>query len=253
MEMEDDLVSVITPAFKAERVIAETIRSVLQQTYSNWEMLIVDDCSPDATCIVVHEMQRSDERIRLFRNKQNGGPAAARNVALAQARGRWIAFLDSDDAWMPTKLAETLALAKEHGSALTFTGFRRTSSTGCEVGRYVSVPRRLSYYQLLGNTAIATSTVLIDRRLAGDFRMKDVFYDDFACWLELLRAGYFAYGLNKDLMRYRVQSESISRNKWRSALEVWRTYRKVEQIGLLRSVWSFFSYALRSVQKYRKF
>lgn len=251
--MEDALVSIITPAYRVEMIVEHTIRSVLQQTYQKWELLVADDASPDGTANIVAAFAKCDPRIRLIRCEVNGGPAVARNAALAQARGRWIAFLDSDDFWVPTKLEETLAFAREHCSVLTFTGFRRISSTGCEVGRYIPVPYRLGYYELLGNTAIATSTVLIDRCLAGDFRMKTVFYDDFACWLELLRRGCFAYGLNKDLMRYRVQSDSISRNKWRSALEVWRTYRKVEKIGLFRSVWSFSCYIVRAVQKYRNF
>ena len=249
----DDLVSIITPAYRAEHVILETINSVINQTYSNWEMLIADDCSPDNTTGVILAAAVGDSRIRLIRCECNGGPAAARNAALQQARGRWVAFLDSDDLWMPTKLEETLEFAKRKNSALTFTGFRRISSDSFFVGHFVDIPDKLNYRQLLSNTAIATSTVLIDRNMVGEVNMQSVYYDDFVCWLGILKRDFTAYGLRKDLMRYRVVSGSVSRNKRRSALEVWRTYREVESLSLSRSVWSFLGYALRASKKYRNF
>lgn len=248
-----DLVSIITPAYKVEKVIWETIRSVLAQTYPHWEMLIADDCSSDGTAEVVTHAEKLDTRIKLIRCEHNGGPAAARNAALAQASGRWIAFLDSDDMWLPTKLEETLAFAKSRKSALTFTGYRRISADGAVLGRYVSVPERLNYKQLLGNTAIATSTVIVDRQLVGEIHMQKVFYDDFVCWLGILKRGFVAHGLNLDLMRYRVVTNSVSRNKRRSASEVWKTYRANERIGFFHSTWFFLGYALQALKKYRKF
>lgn len=249
----DDLISIITPAYRAEFVISETINSVINQTYKSWEMLIADDCSPDNTTGVIWAAAVDDSRIRLIRCERNGGPAAARNAALQQARGRWVAFLDSDDLWMPTKLEETLEFAKRKNSALTYTGFRRISSDGFFVGHFVDIPDKLNYRQLLSNTAIATSTVLIDRNLVGEVNMQSVYYDDFVCWLGILKRDFTAYGLRKDLMRYRVVSGSVSRNKRRSALEVWRTYREVECLSLSRSLWSFLGYALRASKKYRNF
>lgn len=250
---DNDLVSIITPAFCAESIIKETIESVTSQTYLNWEMLVADDCSPDGTASVVSAAALLDPRIRLIRCTVNGGPAAARNAALAEARGRWIAFLDSDDLWLPTKLEETICYAVKNRSVLTFTGFRRISFDGSKVGRYIFVPRSLSYEQLLGNTAIATSTVLVDRHLVGDFAMEKVYYDDFVCWLRILKTGVTAHGLDKDLMRYRVLANSVSRNKYRSAVEVWKTYRITERLGIVRSVWFFMRYAYNAFLKYRKF
>jgi teichuronic acid biosynthesis glycosyltransferase TuaG len=115
------------------------------------------------------------------------------------------------------------------------------------------VPARLSYAQLLGNTAIATSTALVDREATGSFRMVKTYYDDFALWLELTRRGHDAFGLDEDLMRYRVLGGSVSRNKARSARMVWRTYREVERLGLARSAWAFTRYALNAARKYRAF
>jgi len=250
---ENNLVSIIVPAFRAAGLVGHTINSVLEQTYQNWEMLIVDDCSPDNTIEVVREAASKDGRIRLIESVANGGPAKARNLALHQAKGRWIAFLDSDDVWLPSKLQDTLEFANLKAASLVFTGFRRMSFDGKMVGRYVSVPASLSYQQLLGNTAIATSTVLIDRTKVGEVVMRPVYYDDFVCWLEILKKGNLAWGLDRDLMRYRVVSNSVSRNKKKSAKEVWKIYRTTLQLGYIQSAWYFLNYAVRGILKYRKF
>lgn len=254
MNIDDDsLVSIITPAYCVEKIVQDTIDSVMRQTYPNWELLVADDCSPDGTASIVAAYAALDPRVKLIRCKFNGGPAAARNAALSEARGRWIAFLDSDDIWLPAKLEETIRHAEENQSALTYTGFCRISSDSLQTGAYIAVPSSLTYSQLLGNTAIATSTVLVDRRLVGDVSMKKVYYDDFVCWLGILKKGYVAQGLNKDLMRYRVVSNSVSRNKRRSAAEVFKIYTQVEKLGLIRSAWSFSRYAFNAILKYRNF
>lgn len=252
-EVSQDLVSIVTPAFCVESVIGATIKSVIAQTYTNWEMLIADDCSSDRTRDVVRQWEQVDPRVRLIALARNGGPATARNAALENAAGRWIAFLDSDDLWLPRKLERTIAHAQAHRSALTFTGFCRMTADGGAVGRYVSPPPSLSYRQLLGNTAIATSTVLLDRTVVGDVRMRNTYYDDFDCWLQILKRGQLAYGLDQDLMRYRIMSQSVSRNKRRSAAQVWRAYRDLEKLSLTASLWHFSQYAVRGFLKYRQF
>lgn len=250
----DEKVSIITPAYKAAKVIEETIRSVLDQTYQNWEMLIAEDCGPDETRAVVRGWQERDRRISLIALERNGGPAAARNAALARASGRWLAFLDSDDLWLPAKLERQLAFHRSQPDAkISFTGFRRISADGSRTGRYIGVPPRLEYRSLLRNTAIATSTVIVDRAQTGDFVMKKTYYDDFACWLSLLNAGGYAAGLNEDLMRYRVMQASVSRDKGHSAKQVWLAYRNVENLGPLPSAWYFAHYAARAWLKYRRF
>jgi len=251
--MQDRLVSIVVPAYKAAAFIDRTIESVRAQTHDEWEMLIADDCSPDNTRELVSAWQARDSRVRLIALERNGGPAAARNAAIAQAKGRWLAFLDSDDFWLPQKLERCIAHADANRAALVFTGFRRVSADEDRTGDYISVPRTLTYRQLLGNTAIATSTVLIDRSLAGTVRMERVYYDDFVCWLSILKRGHVAHGLDEDLMRYRVVAKSVSRNKGKSAREVWKTYREVEQLGLLPSAWYFSRYAFNALRKYRRF
>jgi len=251
--LHDALVSIVTPAYRAAAFIEETIRSVQAQTYPDFEMLIVDDCSPDDTAQVVQRAADGDARIRLLRQSRNAGPAAARNRALAEARGRWIAFLDSDDLWLPRKLQLQLPFHLANGAKISCTDFRRIHEAGGESGHLIVAPSWLDYRRLLCNTGIPTSTVLIDRTLTGPFRMKETRCDDYACWLDLLRPGGFAIGLHEDLMRYRVLQSSWSRNKVKYSRHVWKTYREVEQLGLVQSAWSFANYAVRGVMKYARF
>jgi teichuronic acid biosynthesis glycosyltransferase TuaG len=248
-----ELVSIITPAFRAARFVGESIRSAVAQDYRHWEMLIVDDCSPDDTARRVEEWAERDSRVRLIRQPRNGGPAAARNAALASSSGRFAAFLDSDDYWLPQKLSRQLDFMRTNGAAISFTGFRRISEDGSQTGRLLRVPERLTYTQLLGNTAIATSTVIIDRSITGPLQMQNAYYDDFVLWLSLLRQGHVAFGINEDLMRYRVVGKSVSRNKTKSAREVWKTYRIIEGLGRLRSAWCFVNYSARGWLKYVRF
>lgn len=250
---DNGLVSIITPAFRSAAVIGETIESVIAQTYTNWEMLVAEDCSDDNTRDVIRQWEKIDHRVRLVALDRNGGPATARNAALERSKGRWIAFLDSDDIWLPQKLQRTIEHAIDNQAAITFTGFRRISADGSALGNYVGVPRSLSYRQLLGNTAIATSTVMLDRNVVSDVRMTKTYYDDFHCWLQILKRGHLAFGLDEDLMRYRVLGQSVSRNKRRSAAHVWRAYRDLEKLSLTSSLWYFGQYAVRGLLKYKQF
>jgi teichuronic acid biosynthesis glycosyltransferase TuaG len=251
--MSGDLVSIITPAYKAAAYIDATIQSVVDQTYTRWEMLVADDCSPDTTRSRIARWTQQDPRIRLITLERNGGPARARNAALGAASGRWIAFLDSDDLWLPQKLSQQLAFHEQRGGAISMTGFRRFVSDSGKLGRYIGVPARLDYRQALGNTAIPTSSVIIDRSRSGDLHMPEVYYDDWACWLSVLRKGEVAHGLNEDLMRYRVMPGSVSRNKWRSAREVWKQLLGIEGLPLPHAIGPFASYAANAVLKYRRF
>ena len=245
--------SIVTPAYNAAAYLPATIESVLAQSFQRWEMLVVDDCSRDGTRALVEEYAARDARVRLIKQAKNGGPARARQAALDHAGGRYIAFLDSDDFWLPQKLERQLAFMASAGAALSHTAFRRISADGARTGRVIGVPGRLAYAQLLGNTAIATSTAIVDRATTGPFRMTETYYDDFALWLEITRRGFPAFGLDEDLMRYRVTGGSVSRNKLRSAMKVWRLYRDVERLPLGPAYWAFVRYAANAVRKYRSF
>jgi teichuronic acid biosynthesis glycosyltransferase TuaG len=247
------LVSIITPSWNVERLIGETILSVQAQTLGDWELLIADDCSTDNTPAVIESYAAKDARVKLIRQPRNGGPALARQAAIEQAQGRFIAFLDSDDLWLPAKLERQVAFARQHRAALSFTAFRRITEDGSITGRLIAVPDSLTYDQLLKNTSIATLTALVDRDIAGNIAMKNEGYDDFCLWLSILKPGHVAWGLNEDLARYRVRGVSVSSRPMRSAGWVWHIYRNVERLSLLKSAWCFAHWAARAWLKRRQF
>jgi teichuronic acid biosynthesis glycosyltransferase TuaG len=247
------LVSIITPSWNVERLIGETILSVQAQTFADWELLIADDCSTDNTAAVIESYAAKDSRIRLIRQPRNGGPALARQAAIEQAKGRFIAFLDSDDLWLPAKLERQVAFAREHRATLSYTAFRRINEDGSVTGRLIAVPESLTYDQLLKNTSIATLTALVDREISGPIAMKNEGYDDFCLWLSILKPGHVAWGLNEDLARYRVRGVSVSSRRGRAAGWVWHIYRDVERLSLLKSAWCFAHWAARAWLKRRQF
>lgn len=251
--MSAPLVSIITPAYRAAATIAETVRSVQAQTWPHWQMLIADDRSPDNTADVVADLARAEPRVTLIRKEDNSGPADTRNVALSRAEGDYVAFLDADDLWLPEKLEIQIRHMQRHDTPLTYTGFRRITADNGMSGRYIGVPPRMTYRSLLKNTAIATSTVVIDRRRCPSLRMKDCYYDDFACWLDVLRDGAVAHGIDQDLMRYRVMDKSVSRNKLHSAWQTFRIYRDVEHLHLPHALWCFAHWGFNALRKYRRF
>lgn len=249
----DSLVSIITPSYNAARFIDQTVDSVLQQTYPDWELLIVDDCSRDHTREILARLAGRDARIRPVFQEKNGGPAAARNAGLSRAQGRYIAFLDADDLWLPRKLERQLAFMQAQDAALSYTGYRRIREDGSGPGRLIQVPPGMNYRQLLKNTAIATSTVIVDRSKSGPFEMVQTYYDDYALWLMLLKRKITACGLQEDLMRYRVVRKSVSRHKINSARWVWRTYRQIEHLSLPDAAWCFMNYVWNAYSKYARF
>jgi teichuronic acid biosynthesis glycosyltransferase TuaG len=247
------LVSIITPSWNVERFIEETIRSVQAQTFADWELLIVDDCSTDKTPELIEAISARDPRVKLIRQQKNGGPALARQASIDHAQGRYLAFLDSDDLWLPHKLERQLAFAREKRAALSYTAFRRIDEANTTTGRLIDVPASLTYGQLLKNTAIATLTALVDREITGPVAMKNEGYDDFCLWLSILKPGHTAFGLNEDLARYRVRGASVSSRPVRSAQWVWQIYRNVEQLPLLESAWCFAHWGARAWLKRREF
>lgn len=246
-------VSVITPAYNAARTIGATIRSVQAQTFGDWQMLIADDYSQDETCAVVEDHTRADPRVALVRRATTGGSGPARNAALERARGRYVAFLDSDDLWQPEKLTRQLAFMADTGCAISYTAFRRITADGERTGRLIRVPATVTYESLLKNTAIATLTAMVDTRQTGPLRMADARRDDYILWLSLLRQGFVARGLQEDLARYRARGDSLSSRPQRSAAWTWRVYREAERLDLLHASWCMAHYGARAVIKRLRF
>lgn len=249
MKVEKDLVSVIMPSYNAERFIAESIRSVQQQTYQNWELLVTDDCSTDRTQEILSEFAKSDARIKLFVLPQNSGAAVARNNSLDHASGQYIAFLDSDDQWKPEKLSRQIDFMRAQEAGFSFTSYE-TITEGGVLNNVIHVPETLTYKQYLRNTIIGCLTVMVDRSIVGDFRMPLLRKrQDMATWLSILRKGVVGYGLDEPLSRYRLVSNSISHNKWKAAMVVWKVYRDMEHLPLLTSIRSFIGYAYNAIKK----
>jgi teichuronic acid biosynthesis glycosyltransferase TuaG len=247
------LVSIITPAYNAERFIGETIRSVQAQDYDDWEMLIVDDGSSDNTCAIVRDLATSDSRIRLMVAHEHGRPWAARNLALIQARSRYVAFLDSEDIWLPHKLSTQMACMKEHKAGLVYSAYEIIDENGDVLGKPVRVPATLDYHGVLKNTIIACLTVLVDREQSGPLKMLPLpQQEDLSLWCRILKRGVVTYGVQEVLARYRVVRGSASRNKIRSALHMWKFYRRVEHLSLPYSCWCYGQYAWRGYWKNRK-
>lgn len=251
--MSNARVSIIMPCYNAASYIEQTICSVQEQSYTDWELLIADDCSTDHSRDYIASFTNKDARIKLIKCHKNGGPAKARNAALKAAKGRWIAFLDSDDLWLSDKLDKSIEKARSEDAALVCTAFRRfIELDGGErkTGHLICVPNCLSYRDLLGGNKIATSTVLIDSYKSGPIQMNPIYYDDLDCWLNILKKGSRAVGLNEDLMRYRVLSGSVSRNKLRSAYHHWDTIYRVQGLSLMSASWYFFKYGVKGIIKY---
>lgn len=244
------LVSIITPAWNLERHLPETIASVKAQTFADWELLIADDASTDGTLAVARAAAAADPRIRVLPGAAREGGAGARNRAIREAAGQYIAFLDGDDLWYPQKLEKQLALMRETGAALSYTGFDSIDAEGRRLGPALRVPARVTYAELLGNPAIGCSTAIYDSARLGKVYMPSIWRrQDFGLWLEILRRIPFAAGLDEPLAAYRVRPGSLSRNRAVAAWYTWRLYRDVERLPLTTALRAFCSYAWRGLRK----
>lgn len=209
--MVDGLVSVIMPSWNTAKFIGESIQSVISQTYTNWELLIVDDCSTDDTDKVV-EPFLSDIRIKYFKNEKNSGAALTRNHAITKALGEWIAFLDSDDLWMPEKLEKQIGFMKKHGYVLSFTEYEKVDEKNQPLNIYVSGPDVVNKRKMYNYDYIGQLTMMYSAKCFGLIQIKDIKKNnDYAIRLQLFkRHGAEAHLLKENLAKYRVRKKSIS-------------------------------------------
>lgn len=243
------MISIIVPVYNAEKFIRETIQSVLDQTYTDFELLLVDDCSRDKSAEVIESFE--DERVILLRQEQNAGAYAARNRGLKEAKGRYIAFLDSDDCWEPCKLEHEMAFMERENAGFVFTGYEFADENCVGTGKVVRVPRTINFKQALSNTTIFTSTVLIDREKIPDelIEMPHIASEDTATWWRILKAGHVGYGLDENLVRYRRSGNSLSANKFVALKRIWGLYRKIAGLSVVASAWYFVGWAIKAVKR----
>ena len=252
MEHKDfGLISIIMAVYNAERTIEQAIKSVLNQTYSDFELLVVNDCSKDKTVILVENFAANDSRVRLISNDVNRGVSYTRKHGLDEAKGSWIAILDSDDAWTPEKLEKQIARQKETDADLLFTGSAFMDSDGQAIDWYLPAPAELTYRQLLKQNVLSNSSALVRKELyAMHYAIGDRMHEDFAIWLSILKEGKKACGVDEPLLIYRIAKSSKSGNKIKAAKMNWNTYRYVG-LNLIETVYYECWYAINGLLKYR--
>ncbi len=244
------LVTVIMPAYNAEKYISEAIASVLAQDYTELELIVIDDGSSDATCRIVREFAERDRRVRLEVNETNSGVAVSRNRGMDMARGEFIALLDSDDAWYPEKLSKQIAALREQGADLACTSYELMNEAGRRDGRLHSVTEKIEFDDMLANNLIGCSTVMMTGRCVEYRFTTDYFHEDYALWLQMLSDGCVAVGVTDTLVSYRVMAGSKAGNKVKSALHRWQIYRGYLGFPFGKSLGYLTRYATAGLNKY---
>lgn len=244
---QEYLVSVITPVFNCEDVIERSLLSVLEQTHTNWELILVDDNSPDGSVDVINKFLKKDSRIKLIRLEENKGAGHARNVGLENAVGKYVAFLDADDYWHEHKLAKQVEFMQSNNAVFSFTSYQRLDEKGLSKG-YRSAPKKVSYKELIRFNSIGCLTVMLDKDFFGQIRFPLIRKrQDYALWLQLLKKTKYAYGLDEVLAFYSVGGNSLSANKFSAARYNWHLYRNIEGHGIFSSAYFFLNYAVKNV------
>jgi len=246
-----NLISIITPCCNAAKHLKQTIESVLVQTWQDWEMLIVDDCSSDGSIDIIKEYSMKDSRIKYFRTlKPSGSPAVPRNIGIENANGRYIAFLDSDDMWFPNKLkAQMQVFRNNEDAAIVFSYYEKVSENGIRSGRVIVSPPKITYDDLLYGNVIGCLTCVFDTEKVGKVYMKQIGHEDYPMWLKILKFGYIAVNTCDVQALYRVRARSVSADKFKAAQWQWNIYRNVEKLGFLKSVRCFIAYAFKGFVK----
>lgn len=247
------LVSIITPVYNSERYLPECIESVLKQTYTNFEHIIIDDCSTDGSKSIIEKYKDSDSRVKFLELDKNGGAGVARNKGIEEANGRFIAFLDADDYWVEDKLEKQIETMLKTGHALSYTSYYVVDENSTLDYRR-RVPSETNYKQILSNCYIFCSTSMYDvEQLGKSYMPKIRRRQDWALWIEILREIDKSIGLQKPLVYYRKGNDSLSKNKFKLVKINYNVFRK--QVGLssfkslvymIRFLFTYFYYKLTS-------
>ena len=245
------LFSVIIPAYQCEKWIEQAILSVQQQTEQNWEIIVIDDCSADQTWELVQKTAAKDKRIRAYRNPQNQGVAESRNRGMALARGKYIAFLDGDDRWLPNKLAAQYQVLSKEKCDVCYASYLYIDENGNKSGKVYDVPRHFSKEDFLKENFIGCSTAVFSKSFADGISLrKEYQHEDYVFWLELLEKGASFCGVKDPLVEYRLLSSSRSANKLQAAKGRWKIYRNFMNFGVCKSLWYQIQYSVRGVRKH---
>ena len=248
--MNDDLVSIIMPMHNSASYLCEAIDSVQAQTYKNWELLIVDDVSTDNSVEIAERYAINDKRIRILHNPNHiKMPSAPRNIGVQAAKGRFIAFLDSDDFWYPQKLEQQLPLFSDNRTAIVYSNYEKIDGNSMRASRIVTAPSFATYKSLLQGNVIGNLTAIYDTKKTDKVNILNIHHEDYVMWLSILKKGYIARNVGTTLAAYRETDHSVSSNKLKVTTWQWYIYRKIEHISLLRSIYYFVFYAFKAFRK----
>ncbi|WP_180060328.1 glycosyltransferase family 2 protein [Acinetobacter sp. YH12135] len=244
--------SIIMPAYNAEKFISDAIKSVLSQTYKNFELIIIDDCSLDQTVKVVQNFIAQDKRVNLLKKQKNQGVAEARNTGLNYAKGDFVAFLDSDDKWVEDKLEKQLAVLKERNDVdVVYGSYYRFNSDGVE--NVVKIPNLLDKKDLLKGNPIGNLTAIYNFKKYPEIRQKNIGHEDYLFWLEIFNSSpdVKGIGIQEPIAYYRVaeNGKNLSGNKLKAARWTWNIYRKHLKINFISSLFYFSIYIFRAAMK----
>lgn len=247
-----DLVSIITPVYNAEKYIEETLKSVSNQTYSNWEHVLVDDCSSDHSVEIIEELAKTDQRIKVIKLSENSGPAVARNKAIDLATGRYLAFLDADDVWFDFHLKDSLEFMNSSGYDFVFASYKRADENLNFIYSDFEVPAKVSYTDILKTNSISCLTAVVDTKNLGKKKMPLIRKrQDMGLWLNYLKDTAYAYGIKQPHAIYRIRENSLSRNKFNLIKYQWEFYRKVEHLSVLNSFYYLVLWTYSGYKKYK--
>ncbi len=245
-------VTVLMPAYNSERYIHESISSALDQTFTDFELLVIDDCSNDSTDAIVEDIAASDERVKLVKLPENLGVAKARNYGVGMAQGQWIALLDSDDLWEPVKLQRQIELAQKDGLDLVYSSYDLIDESGVSLNRTFVAPEHTDYSHMLKDNVIGCSSVLLRSELLSSNPFSaDYYHEDYLLWMTLLRSGIRVEGLTDVLMHHRQIEDARSANKFNAAKQRWDIYRRGLGLSFVDSSSAFLHYGIAGVKKHR--
>jgi len=242
------LISIITPSYNSSKYIEKTIDSVISQTYKKWEMIIIDDASPDKANEIIKEYCKKDSRIKLIHLERNMGPANARNEGIKQARGKYIAFLDSDDIWLPTKLEKQVKFMQDNNLALTCSSYYTINETNKQINTRI-VKESFSYSDMLKSNHIGNLTGIYDCEKLGKIYMEDVGHEDYTLWLKVMKKTGKTKAVIEPLAKYRILSNSVSANKLKVLKWQWNIYRNIVGLNIFRSVYYYLWYIYYALKK----
>lgn len=245
------LVSVVTPCYNAASYIGETIDSVISQTYTNWEMIVVDDCSTDKSSDVVQMYSQQDKRISLLSTRTNtGSPAIPRNMGIEYAKGKYIALLDADDIWYPNKLSEQISLMESKPCRISYTNGEMMNEDGVVI-REIRKAEYVDYRETLKRNELSCSSVMLEKALINDLRFENRPKEDFVFWIRLMKESCEkAYNTNSVLYAYRLVGNSRSRNKINIMKQQWQVLREAAGLSVIDAAYCFTCWALRNTKKY---